>query len=334
MKNYSPKIPDFDLHSYDKYIVNFSGGKDSTSVILYLLENGVPRSNIELWHQDIDGREKNFFDWEITPDYCRRFAEAFGVKIYFQWKEGGFKREMLRENSHTAPIHFEMIDGTIGKVGGTKGKLGTRLRFPQVSSDLSVRWCSAYLKIDACTAAIRNQERFRGIRTLVLSGERGEESAARARYAIFEPDRADLRDGKTYQRHVDRLRPIRDWKEAQIWEIIEKYRVRVHPCYYMGWGRCSCKFCIFGDADQFASAAYLSPEEAVEIIDYEDRFKCTIKRKCGLRTLIEQGTVYDTITRQLMELATSYEYNLSIIIPEDEPWILPAGAFSNSCGPL
>ena len=70
--------------SYDKYIVSFSGGKDSTATFLFLLDHGVPLERIELWHQEIDGREKTFFDWEITPDYCRHFAEAFGVKIYFQ----------------------------------------------------------------------------------------------------------------------------------------------------------------------------------------------------------------------------------------------------------
>lgn len=112
---------------------------------MYLLENGIPKDRIELWHQDIDGRDKTFFDWEITPDYCRRFAEAFGVKIYFQWKEGGFKREMLRDNTKTAPTYFETQDGIIGKIGGTKESLGTRLRFPQVSADLTVRWCSSYL---------------------------------------------------------------------------------------------------------------------------------------------------------------------------------------------
>lgn len=32
----------FNLHSYDKYIVSFSGGKDSTACFLYLLDNGVP----------------------------------------------------------------------------------------------------------------------------------------------------------------------------------------------------------------------------------------------------------------------------------------------------
>ena len=34
---------DFDLLSYDKYVVSFSGGKDSTACLLYLLDNGVPK---------------------------------------------------------------------------------------------------------------------------------------------------------------------------------------------------------------------------------------------------------------------------------------------------
>ena len=93
----------FNIQDYDRYIVSFSGGKDSTATFLYLLDHGIPREKIELWHQDIDGRERNFFDWEVTPDYCRRFAHAFGVKIYFQWKEGGFYRKMMRKNCLTAP---------------------------------------------------------------------------------------------------------------------------------------------------------------------------------------------------------------------------------------
>ena len=329
----SMRIPDFDLHSYDGYCVNFSGGKDSVSLVLYLLDNGMPREKIELHHQCIDPAGEPFFDWEITPDYCRKFAEAFGIKIYFQWKEGGFKRELLRENCLTAPICFEQEDGTIGKVGGISGKKSTRRKFPQQSPDLSVRWCSSYLKIDPGTTSIRNQERFRGIRTLVLSGERGEESAQRAKYPIFEPDRADLRNGKAFQRHVDRLRPIRDWKEAEVWAIIEKYRVRVHPCYYLGWGRCSCKMCIFGSRNQFASADKISPEQIKEIIQLEKEFGCTINRKCGLQTLIDSGKAYDAITEELAALATSHEYNQSIIIPESEAWILPAGAFGENCGP-
>lgn len=322
----------FNIHNYDRYIVTFSGGKDSTACFLYLLEHGVPKDKIELWHQDIDGRDGAFFDWEITPDYCRKFAQAFGVKIYFQWKEGGFKREMLRENSLTAPACFELPDGTIGKAGGIRGKFATRLKFPQSSPDLSVRWCSAYLKIDVCSTAIINQERFRNIRTLVLSGERGEESPQRSRYNILEPDKADLRNGVRFFRYVDRFRPVRDMTEVEIWNLIKKYRIRVHPCYYMGWGRCSCKFCIFGNKNQFASAAKVSPNQIDDVIMYEKQFKCTIKRNTDLRTLVDSGIPYAGITPELAKLATQYEYAENIIIEYPEEWILPAGAFGEACG--
>jgi 3'-phosphoadenosine 5'-phosphosulfate sulfotransferase (PAPS reductase)/FAD synthetase len=322
------------LLDYDKYIVLFSGGKDSSATFLYLLEHGVPKDKIELWHQEIDGREQPFFDWEITPDYCRKFAEAFGVKIYFQWKEGGFKRELFRENNLTAPTCFEQADGTIGKAGGKDGKAATRRKFPQQSPDLSVRWCSAYLTINAFTCSFRNQERFKRIKTLVLSGERGEESPQRAKYAVFEPDTTDLRFGKSFTRHVDRFRPIRDWTETEVWAILERYRVRVHPCYYMGWGRCSCKFCIFGNKNQYASAAKVSPTQIESLIGLEEEFGCTIHRKHNLKSLIQQGTVYETIMEEWLTLATGYDYNLPVIIPQSEKWILPAGAFGENCGSL
>lgn len=212
-----------------------------------------------------------------------------------------------------------------------RGKPSTRMKFPQPSPDLRVRWCSAYLKIDVCSTALANQERFQNIRTIVLSGERGEESKQRAKYAILEPDKADLRNGKKFFRHIDRYRPIRDWKENQIWDLLEKYRVRPHPCYFMGFGRCSCKFCVFGNQHQFASAACISKQQATELIRFERTFGCTMKRDIDLESLIKKGKPYESITNELARLATSYEYNKNIIIPDDENWLLPSGAFKK-CG--
>ena len=280
---------DIDLHDYDHYVVSFSGGKDSTALLLFLLENGVDRSKIELWHQDVDGRGPALFDWEVTPDYCRKIGAAFGIPVRFQWKEGGFQREMLRENALTAPVRFELPDGSTRLVGGTAGKPSTRRKFPQASPDLRTRWCSAYLKIDVCAAALRHDPRFEDCRTLVLSGERGEEIPQRARYAILEPDKADLRGGRKHFRHIDRYRPLREWKEQQVWDLLEKYRVRPHPCYFMGFGRCSCKFCVFGNADQFASAACISHQKAQRLVDYEKEFGHTLKRDTDLETLIRKG---------------------------------------------
>lgn len=323
----------FDLLSYDKYIVSFSGGKDSTACLLYLLDNGVPKDKIELWHQEIDGRGPSLFDWEVTPDYCRKLGQALGIPVLFQWKEGGFKREMLREDSLTAPILFETPDGDIRKVGGERGKPSTRRRFPQPSPDLRVRWCSAYLKIDVCATALRHDERFRNRRTLVLSGERGEESPQRARYAILEPDKADLRNGRKAFRYIDRLRPIRDWSEQQVWDIMEKYRIRPHPCYFMGFGRCSCKFCVFGNQHQFASAACVSRHGFDRLVSFEKEFGVTLKRDTDLTSLVEKGKPYEAITSQLADLATNFEYDMPVILRKDEAWQIPAGAFSKCGGP-
>lgn len=331
---------------YDKYIVAFSGGKDCTAAFLQLLEMGVPKEKIELWHHDIDGRGEVFMDWEVTPAYCRAFAKHFDVPIYFSWKEGGFKKEMLRNEELTAPTWFEVpreeyLDNTkllsrqtpdgkyYFKVGGTNGKNGTRLKFPQVSADLSVRWCSSYLKIDVGSAALRNQNRFNGIRTCFISGERGEESPGRAKYKYMEIDRADNRNGKS-KRHVDRIRLVKYFVESQVWFLIEKYGIRVHPAYYMGWGRVSCKFCIFGNADQFASANKVSPLQGQQIGNYEKKFQCTIKRNKSIPELISEGNPYRTITDNLIEIATSDKYDLSIIM---DNWYLPAGAYGDGCGP-
>lgn len=320
------------LLSYDKYLVQFSGGKDSTACFLYLIEQGVPEEKIELWHQLVDGQGKSWMDWEITEAYCRAFAKAFGVPIYFSWKEGGFRQEAFRENARTAPTTFELPDGTTKTVGGDRGKESTRMRFPQISPDLSVRWCSAYLKIDICASAIRNQARFNDLRTLVISGERGEESAARAKYAILEPDRADNRNGKKVVRHVGRWRPIRDWPEEKVWEIIQRWSVRVHPAYYLGFSRCSCQFCIFGNADQFRSAYLVSPEKGNRLIDDEEKFSMTMKRGSSLAEYIAKGKPYPSITPELVSLANSREYNLSIFMNDGE-WYLPAGAYGEGCGP-
>lgn len=322
-------MTNFDINSYEIYIVAFSGGKDSIACFLHLLDMGIPASKIELWHHLIDGKEETFMDWEVTEDYCRKFAEAFDVKIYFSWKHKGFKGELLREDALTQPMMFETPSGKIEQTGGVAGKKSTRLKFPQITANLTTRWCSGYLKIDVMASAIRNQDRFKGKRTLVLSGERGEESAARAKYEINEPDRSDRRDGKL-KRHVDRFRPIRDWEEKQVWEIIERYRVVAHPCYYLGWSRCSCKFCIFGNANQMASAYYISPKQGDDIIQYEKSFGCTIKRNIDMTALIDKGAPYDSINDELAKIATDTVYRGEIFTAN---WVLPSGAYGESCGP-
>jgi 3'-phosphoadenosine 5'-phosphosulfate sulfotransferase (PAPS reductase)/FAD synthetase len=327
-----------DLASYDVVIVAFSGGKDSLACLLHLFDAGVPREKIELWHHDVDGREgSTLMDWPCTRDYCRKVAEALGVRLYFSWKEGGFEREMCRDGTATSKICFEVPDWPGGKTvasAGGNGPPGTRKKFPQVSPDLSVRWCSAYLKIDVGAAALRNQPRFAGKRTLFVTGERAEESSGRAKYKAVEPHRSDLRAGKA-RRLVDQWRPVHAWREREVWEIIKKYRVVPHPAYVLGWGRVSCAACIFGSKDQFASLRAVNPTQFEQVAEYEARWGLTIKRKGSLRVLADSGTPYGTLEKNpdAVRAALSKEYTGSAVLLETESWSLPAGAFGESCGP-
>src|SRR3954469_15188059 len=119
------------LDEYDIIIVAYSGGKDSLASLLNLLELGVPRSKIELHHHDIDGQGEALMDWPCTRAYVKATAEALGIPVVFSWREGGFVREMLRDNAPTAPVAYERGGETV-QLPTKRETLGTRLKFPQV----------------------------------------------------------------------------------------------------------------------------------------------------------------------------------------------------------
>ena len=317
---------DVDLASYDAIVVAFSGGKDSVASFLYLLDLGVPREKIELWHHEVDGREgSTFMDWPCTRDYCRAVAAAFGVPIYYSWKVGGFEGEMDRRGTPTGAIAFETPEGL--RYTGGEGPPGTRGVYPQVSPDLSVRWCSAYLKIDVGAAALRNQPRFAGRRTLFVTGERAEESKSRSRYARLEPHRADLR--KSGRRVVDQWRAVHGFREHAVWELMRRYRVNPHPAYRLGWGRVSCAGCIFGSPNQFASLRAVNPRQYGALVAKEAASGKTLKRKVSLPAFTDRGVPYAMDPRDVAA-ALSHTFDEPVFLDD---WRLPAGAFGESAGP-
>jgi 3'-phosphoadenosine 5'-phosphosulfate sulfotransferase (PAPS reductase)/FAD synthetase len=325
-----------DFAAYDYIIVAFSGGKDSLACLLAVIEAlikaGIPLDIVELWHHEIDGREgSSLMDWPVTRAYCEAVAKAFGLKLYFSWKEGGFEREMLRDNAPTARNMFETPDG-IRYAGGTSSKNNTRRKWPQVSADLSVRWCSSYLKIDVASTAINNQDRFLSKKTLFVTGERAQESSARANYATFEPHRTDRRNGTRKMRHVDHWRPIHSWKEEKVWAIIEKFGVAPHPAYDSGFSRVSCMNCIFMSSNQAATIQTFAPQKLAPVAAYEKEFGCTIHRTLTVMERAAKGAPYASASQISMGRCLSETFNEPVILATGQ-WKLPAGAFGECAGP-
>jgi 3'-phosphoadenosine 5'-phosphosulfate sulfotransferase (PAPS reductase)/FAD synthetase len=239
---------------------------------------------------------------------------------------------MLRENQRTAGVSYETLDGEVVHLPTKGGKFTTRRKFPQVSADLKVRWCSAYLKIDVARRVLANDPRFTKKNILMLTGERREESACRARYAEIEKH-ASTSSRKNLGRRVDQWRPVIDWTEQQVWDKMREWRIRPHPAYYLGWGRVSCLACIFGNRDQWASVRKIAPERFERIAQYEREFGLTIKRKESVVEQADGGQAYENTLNPAMVGYAMNGHQPTVLVPEGEEWELPSGAYKKDGGP-
>lgn len=303
-----------------RFLLMFSGGKDSIAMHLRLLDMGVPPEKIELWHHEVDGGGEQMFDWPCTTSYCQAYADAFGSPLLFSYIDGGIRSEMYKENEVSKDIYFQDRPYGKFKIAKAQGKPNTRRKFPAISGDLRVRWCSDIAKIRVSKRAINNSDRLKEGNFLVLTGERRQESKNRANYEIFEQH-----SSKTKNRNIWTWRCVLDWTEKEVWEIIEKYRVQPHPCYELGYPRCSCMTCIFLSPSLWANTASLSPSTVDKFESAEEEFDFTLHDKKKIRDYISKGSTNFTESALLRWKDEALNVFQSPIIVDN--WKMPPGAF-------
>lgn len=166
------------LEEYDKIIVLFSGGKDSLACTLDLLERGVPREKIQLWHHDIDGgNPTRKMDWPVTQNYVKALAEYLGITLRVSWRVNGFWGEVYRIGASWPVQYIDPLTGVTRECPLSEKQvrsaalrekildameqnelqsMGNRMKFPAKSGSLAARWCSSILKIMVADSVIRN----------------------------------------------------------------------------------------------------------------------------------------------------------------------------------
>ena len=383
------------LEEYDLIVVLFSGGKDSMACYYKLLELGVPKEKIELWHHDIDGgHPSRHMDWRCTQNYVKSFSEAEGVPLRISYRVNGFFGELYRLGA-SEPV--EWIEPDSGKIRRCKlspkykqcqklkesatndleeklKEYGYRMKFPAKTGDLSKRWCSAYLKIMVADSVMANLSQLdeleklggkrhkfpakgsthqgrwcsgnlkaavqdsvtsnlektnKNTKILIVSGERRGESKGRSKYNEMEIHRtnAETRSHRT----VHQWRPVIDYSEKDVWEVIKRHKANPHPCYRAGWNRCSCAQCIFSTPKLFAGIKELYPEEYEQLKQDEHVLGFTLDNKCDLDTFVgdAKSCVYHG-DKQAIHSLVSGEFSVKDVYVED--WKYPAGAFHGTEG--
>ncbi|MCG8539529.1 MAG: phosphoadenosine phosphosulfate reductase family protein [Clostridia bacterium] len=356
------------LESYDYILLAYSGGKDSLAVALYLIELGVPKEKIILLHHAIDGKDDSpilKMDWPVTLSYCDASAKALGLTIKYSWREGGFAKELFRLGV-SQPICFEELENKKLTVTYSKNyikckklkdkitaliesdreeeaeekmrelkTLGYRYKFPAKSPSLATRWCSSALKIEVCDRLLRYCEKTsKNSKVLLVDGIRREESSNRNRYNEMELHTCNA-PSERVNRIVHHWRPIIDWSEAMVWNIIKKHRLKAHPCYYLGWGRCSCAGCIFSQPKHYKGLEQVLPETFNALVKIEKEINFTIDNNKDLMSYIEnsESCLPKNPDMNLIKyINTGLLSDDYVSLNSSEAWELPCGAFHGADG--
>lgn len=326
-KIYLPEL--LPLEEYDLIVVLISGGKDSVACYLKLLELGVPKERIEFWHHDIDGgHPSRRMDWKCTQNYVKALADAEGIKLRVSYRVNGFFGELYRIGA-SEPI--EWIDPDTGEVRQCKlssnylkckelkeqateemeellKKYGYRMKFPAKTGDLSRRWCSAYLKICVADTVVSNLDRL---------GELEELGGKRHKF----PAKGGTHSGRW----------CIDYSEKDVWELLKRHYINPHPCYRIGWNRCSCMMCIFSTPRLFAGVKELFPDDYAALRHDEEVLGFTLDNKKNLDEFIgdTQSCVCWKDKAAIHSILTG-EFNTDDIYTNN--WNYPVGAFHGADG--
>ena len=266
---------------------------------------------------------------EQSADEMEELMKQYGYRMKFPAKTGDLSRRWC--SAYLKIMVADSVMSNLSSLGKLEEIGGKRGRFPAKGSTHQGRWCSGNLKAAVQDSVTSNLDKTKSnVKVLVISGERRGESKGRSKYNEMEIHRTNAE--KKAHRIVHQWRPVIDYSEKDIWEVLKRHKVNPHPCYRAGWNRCSCAACIFSTPKLFAGFKELYPEEFESLKKDEQILGFTLDNKCDLETFIgdAESCVYWGDKDAIRSLVTG-EFTVADMYVKGD-WLYPAGAFHGAEG--
>lgn len=255
--------------------------------------------------------------------------KALGYRMKFPMKTGDLSRRWC--SAYLKIMVADTVMSNLDTLGELEQMGGKRQKFPAKGGTHQGRWCSGSLKASVQDCVTSNLDKTKGnTKILIVSGERRGESAGRSKYNEMEIHRTNAE--KKAHRIVHQWRPVIDYSEKDVWEVLKRHKVNPHPCYRAGWNRCSCAMCIFSTPSLFAGIKELYPDDFEQLKQDEKILGFTLDNKCDLDTFVgdAKSCVYHGDAKALNSLITG-EFSVDDIYVKGD-WKYPAGAFHGAEG--
>lgn len=220
---------------------------------------------------------------EQATEEMEELLKQYGYRMKFPAKTGDLSRRWC--SAYLKICVADTVVSNLDRLGELEELGGKRHKFPAKGGTHSGRWCSGNLKAavqDSVTANLEETKHDKKI--LIVSGERRGESAGRSKYNEMEIHRTNA-TAKAH-RVVHQWRCCIDYSEKDVWELLKRHHINPHPCYRIGWNRCSCMMCIFSTPRLFAGVKELFPDAYASLRHDEEVLGFTLDNKKNLDEFI------------------------------------------------
>ncbi len=250
-----------------KYLITFSGGKDSLAIILWALKN------------------LKFDEWDVV--FCDTGWEADQTYAYIDFIEKHIGKTFIRLKTQRfeSKLDQHILDSVIRIFGGRNvfaEMVLSKGRFPSTRA----RFCTEFLKMMVMIDYILSLD----YDVIVVQGVRAEESEARRNLKAkdeyfrfyFEPKKSN-KDGKpiydTYRTKdvkawldkysCDVERPIIHLTAVEVFDNIFSSGLKPNPLYFMGHARVGCYPCIMCQLGEIKLIAENDPHRIEQLEQLE-----------------------------------------------------------------